>query len=287
MCHAQFRQQRPVNLYHMNNKVINLLPCVLWKKFDWIEFPRVVMLMKFAFTFSDQNITFKFFTAMSQNLVGREFAFRANKKLASQSFSTLLFLPVVSINKERVHFFPPELKKFQQTEEWSQLGKNNSTTGWRNAYKYCPVRQGLSGVSGLVKQWKLTCLIPRAHKTKDLGTQYNPRRLNCKGTLFNLLLKIAPHICMCFTTAGERRGQEQSFGSREKEDCVSSAEFTPYLGQVSVFDYDISFFFPVVLKNNWCASLYKFKERHMILWCTGIVKWLPQHVQLTSHFLHK
>lgn len=155
--------------------------------------------MKFVFTFSGQNITFKFFIAMSQNLVKREFAFRANKKLSSQCFSTLLFLPVVSINKERIHFFPPELKKFQQTEEWSQFEKNNFTTGWCNAYKYCPIRQGLSGLSGLVKQLKLTCSAPWAHKTKTLGTQYNPRRLDFKGTSFNLLLKVVPHICMCFT----------------------------------------------------------------------------------------
>lgn len=45
------------------------------------------------------------------NLARREFAFYTAKKLASQHFSTLLFLSVVSINKETVHFFPPELKK--------------------------------------------------------------------------------------------------------------------------------------------------------------------------------
>lgn len=70
---------------------------------------------------------------------------------------------------------------------------------WCNAYKYCPIRQGLSGLSGLVKQLKLTCFVSWAHKTKNLGTQYNPRRLNFKGTLFNLLLKIEHHIFMCFT----------------------------------------------------------------------------------------
>ena len=70
---------------------------------------------------------------------------------------------------------------------------------WCNAYKYCPIRKGLRGLSGLVKQLKLTCLVSWAHNTKNLGTQYNPRRLSFKGTLFNLLLKIAHHIFKCFT----------------------------------------------------------------------------------------
>lgn len=51
------------------------------------------------------------FLAVDQNLARRKFAFHATKKLPSQHFSTLLFLLTVSINKETVHFFPPELKK--------------------------------------------------------------------------------------------------------------------------------------------------------------------------------
>lgn len=90
-------------------------------------------------------------------------------------------------------------KRSQQTEGWSQSEKSSSTMQWRIAYKYCPIRQRLSGLSGLVKQLKLTCLVSRDHNTKNQGTQYNPRRLNFKGTLFNLLLKIAHHIFMCFT----------------------------------------------------------------------------------------
>ena len=90
-------------------------------------------------------------------------------------------------------------KRSQQTEGWSQSEKSSSTMRWCNAYKYCPIREGLGGLSGLVKQLKLTCLVSRAHNTKNLGTQYNPRRLSFKGTLFNLLLKIAHHIFKCFT----------------------------------------------------------------------------------------
>lgn len=56
------------------------------------------------------------FLAMNRNLAKRKFAFHDTKKLPSQHFSTLLFLSKVSINKETVHFFPPELKTSQQTE---------------------------------------------------------------------------------------------------------------------------------------------------------------------------
>lgn len=136
---------------------------------------------------------------MNQNLARRESAFHATKMLDLQHSSSLLLLSVVSVNEETVHFFPPELKKkSQQTEGWSQFEKNNSTMRWCNAYKYCPIRQGLSGLSGLVRQLKLTRLVPRAHKTKNLGIQHNPRRLNSKGTFLNLLLKIAHHIFVCF-----------------------------------------------------------------------------------------
>lgn len=170
-----------------------------WRKFGEIEFSRLVILIKFAPASTGQNITFKFSISPSK-LARRESAFLTTHKLASRHLSTLLFLSVVSINEITVHFFPPELKKkSQQTEGWSQAEKNSSTLQWCNAYKYCPIRQGLSGLSGLVKQLKLTCLVPWDHKTKNLGTQYNPRGLNFKSTWFNLFLKIVHCVFVCFT----------------------------------------------------------------------------------------
>lgn len=40
-------------------------------------------------------------------------------------------------------------------------------------------------------------------------------------------------------------------------------------------------FFPVLLRNNWLTSLYKFKVYSMMVWFTYIVKLLPQQVSLT------
>lgn len=38
---------------------------------------------------------------------------------------------------------------------------------------------------------------------------------------------------------------------------------------------------PVLFRNNRRVSLYKFKVYGMMVWSTYIVKWLPQHIQLT------
>lgn len=62
---------------------------------------------------------------------------------------------------------------------------------------------------------------------------------------------------------------------------VHFPNFLPYLCPPSLV-----FFFPVVLRNNWHASLYKFSTYSMMLWFTHIVKWLPQ-VKLTFISLYR
>ena len=51
--------------------------------------------------------------------------------------------------------------------------------------------------------------------------------------------------------------------------------YQPVWGWSQASQYLKHFLSPVLLRNNWHTSLYKFKVYSMMVWFTCIVKWLP------------
>lgn len=152
MCHPKTKTT-PIS---MGTMTLYQTTVVCFRKKIWkIEFPRPVILIKYIPLSNGQNITFPFSTAVDQNLCQKRICLLCHWKVSTSTLSrSSVFCLIGSFNSWRdLHFFPPDLKKkrkrSQQTEGWSQSERSSSAMRWCNASKYCPVRRGLTGSSGL------------------------------------------------------------------------------------------------------------------------------------------